>query len=60
MKKSFSFSGIISGYCHGYVTAESLEEAKKKLKNGDWDDVTDEEWDIDEITEVTEDKQDEY
>ena len=36
---TFSIEVISTG--KGYVYAESLEEAKKKLKNHEWDDIYD-------------------
>lgn len=45
----FEFNGTVSGY--GIVTAQSEEEAKKKVQNGEYDDIIDT-WGM-EIAEVT-------
>lgn len=38
----YIFTCKTRGIAKGYVTAESKEEAKKKILNSDYDDITDE------------------
>ena len=40
--KSFYFTIQMSSIGKGYVSAENIEEAKQKVKDGDWDDIYDE------------------
>ena len=49
----FEFNGTIGGY--GYVYAESVEQAKEKINNGDYDEIMDT-WgmEIEEITKIEE------
>jgi hypothetical protein len=46
-QKCWTFQAPIRGTCYGYVTAKSAKEAKEKILRGEWDDVMDQEWDLD-------------
>lgn len=42
MEKQYIFKAKILNTCKGYVFAESEEEAKEKIMNGDYEDIYDE------------------
>ena len=41
MSKCYGFICETAGIGKGYVTADSMEEAEEKIKNGDYDDLED-------------------
>lgn len=43
----YGFIASGKGRCRGYVTADSIEEAKRKAENGEYDDIVAEEVDTD-------------
>jgi len=40
-EKQFSFEVERTSICYGIVIANNIEEAKEKIKNGDYDDIID-------------------
>lgn len=55
--KDFQFSIKMTSKGLGYLSAETLEEAKEKIKNEEWDDIYDEiGQEFGELIEITETK----
>jgi hypothetical protein len=40
-EKEFTFEVERTSICYGIVIAKTIEEAKEKIKNGDYDDIID-------------------
>lgn len=56
MEKGYIFRAKILNTCEGYVEAESLDEAKEKIMNGEYEEIYDEyDGEITEVLNIIED-----